>query len=379
MQRSLRPTWAEVDLDAVAHNIDLVKELVAPAGVCAVIKAFAYGHGLVRIAETAARAGVSYLGVALPEEGRAVRQAGLDIPILVLSEPVVDAMDEVVYFSLTPTLYTYDAIESMARVAAREKHNDYPVHLKVDTGMNRVGVPFPDAADVARMIRKQPSLDLEGVFTHFAGAELEDDSFTRNQFQRFSELTGSLEQESGRPKILHAANSAAAMKFPETRLDMVRIGIAMYGISPAAALASALPLRPAMSLKSQVLFVKKVPAGESVSYGMEYQTPTETVIATVPAGYSDGVPRRLGLAGGEVLINGKRCRIAGAVTMDQTIVDCGPNAEVAVGDEVVFLGTQDSESITAWEWAQILSDSPYVMISGISSRVPRRYVRGHSS
>lgn len=375
MQRTLRPTSAEVDLDAIAHNIKLVQELVAPAGVCAVIKAFAYGHGLVRVAEAAARAGVSSVGVALPEEGRAVRQAGLDVPIVALSEPHSDAMDEIVFFSITPSLYTRDAIESLESIAAREKRSDYPVHMKVDTGMNRVGVPVAEAEDIARIIWKQPSLKLEGVFTHFAGAEMQDGSFTKSQFQKFCEFTDWIEREHERPQILHAANSAAAMRFPQMRLDMVRVGIAMYGISPSAELADVLPLRPAMSLKSELVFAKRVPQGEKVSYGMAYETSRDTVLATIPIGYADGVPRRLGLSGGEVLINGKRHRIAGAVTMDQTIVDCGPNAEVTAGDEVVFLGTQGSETVTAWEWAQTLDDSPYVMISGISSRVPRRYVR----
>jgi alanine racemase len=373
MQKSVRPTWAEIDLAAIAKNVETVRSFVAPAEVCAVVKAFGYGHGLVRVAEAAITAGATSAGVALVEEGRALRQAGIDEPILVLSEPLPTAMDELVQFGLTPSVYSLDGVESLGGAVERARVSDYPVHVKIDTGMNRVGVSPADALDVVRAVEKHKRLKLQGVFTHFSVADEPQNQYTKKQLERFQRLLDLFEHENISIPVRHAANSAAALAFPESHFDMVRLGIAMYGIAPSLELAGIVPLQPAMSLKTRVTFVKRIGPNEPISYGMRYRTSKESTIATAPIGYADGLNRALGIQRADVLIGGQRHNIAGTVTMDQVVVDCD-NSEIAIGDEVVLLGRQGNEEISAWEWAHHLNDIAWTVVCGVSSRVPRRYL-----
>ena len=376
----LRPAWAEIDLGAITHNARVLSELVAPAELCAVVKAWAYGHGPVQAAEAALYGGATRLAVALVEEGCMLRSAEITEPVLVLSEPPAAAFPEVVASDLTPTLYTFEGVESAAKaVAASGRDEPLPVHVKVDTGMHRVGAS-PDAAPaVVRAVAGHPELQLEGLYTHFAVAdEPARDDFTAGQLTQLRQVADRLAESGIRPALLHAANSAGAIAHPAARLDLVRCGIALYGQAPSPELASAATvpaLRPALSFKARVSYVKEVPAGEGVSYGLRYTTPADTVVATVPLGYADGVPRRLAAAGGEVLVGGRRCPIAGTVTMDQLTVDCGPGASVAAGDEIVLIGRQGGEAITAWEWAQRTGTIAYEILCGVSQRVPRTYIR----
>lgn len=371
--RSVRPTWAEIDLAAITHNVQTIKTKTAPAKFCAVVKAFAYGHGLVRVAETAVRAGADYLAVALVEEGRALRNAGIDEPILLLSEPLPNAMAELVESRLIPTLYSREGMEALAsEVPVGER---YPVHVKVDSGMHRVGINPNDAIGLIEAIAKHDRLTLEGVFTHLAVADELDNAYTGSQLERFQSVLDALATKNIAPTMVHAANSAAALAHPQARFDLVRVGIAMYGVPPSGDFVNGYDLHPAMSLHSRVTYVKRVPANSSVSYGMHYQTSNETTLATLPVGYADGVVRELGLCGGEVLLGGKRFPIAGAVTMDQVVIDCG-DEDVHIGDEAVLLGRQGNEEISAWEWAEKLGTTiDYTIVTGISSRVPRRYVQ----
>lgn len=369
-----RPAWAEVDLAAVRANVAAIIELVAPADVCVVVKANGYGHGAVPVARAALDAGASWLAVALVEEGVALRREGVDAPILLLSEPPVSAMPDALRHRLTPTLYTNRGVKAAADAAASGS-GPWAVHVKVDTGMHRVGAHPGDAIGIVASARTSRRLEVEGLWTHLAVADDPDraDDFTAHQLDAFAAVVDDLARRGPRPPLLHAANSAGALLHPAARLDLVRCGIAAYGIPPAPGRDGGVPLRPAMTLRAEVTFAKRLPAGEGLSYGLHYVTSEPTVIATVPLGYADGVPRRLAFTGGEVLIGGQRRPIAGAVTMDQLLVDCGRDAEVSAGDEVVLLGPQGDEEITADEWAGRLDTIAYEIVCGIGARVPRRY------
>jgi len=372
-----RPVWAEIDLSALRDNARWLTSRVAPAQLCAVVKAFGYGHGPVRAAEAAVAGGASWLAVATVEEGVQLRQAGITEPVLLLSEPVPAAMTDVVAWRLTPTLYTPDAVGAAARaVAGYGRTARLLVHVKVDTGMHRVGADPERAVSVARDVAARPELELEGLCTHFAVADEPDDPYTGEQLARFLKVVDRLAAEGIRPALLHAANSAGAIAFPEARLDLVRCGIALYGLAPSPELAAECAgLRPAMAVKARVLFAKRVEAGERLSYGLRYRLERDAWVATVPIGYADGLPRRLSETGGEVLIGGRRRPIAGTVTMDQITVDCGDDP-VHPGDEVVLLGRQGEAEITAWDWADRLGTIAYEIVCGISSRVPRDYRAG---
>jgi alanine racemase len=283
-------------------------------------------------------------------------------------------MDDVVAHGLTPTVYTPAAIEAAAKaVAASARREPLPVHVKVDTGMHRVGAAPDTALRLALAVNESAELRLDGLWTHFAVADEPDHPFTTTQVRRFDDVVEELAAHGIRPPLLHAANSAGALTRPDARYDMVRCGIALYGLAPSPQLASAAELRPALALKAQVTLVKRVGAGESISYGLRYRLERPAFIATVPIGYADGVPRRLSAVGGEVLIGGRRRPIAGTVTMDQITVDCGDDDTVAAGDEVVLIGRQGADEIGAWDWATRLDTIAYEVVSGISRRVPLDY------
>jgi alanine racemase len=370
-----RPVWAEVDLGAVGHNVATLLALAAPAELCAVVKADGYGHGAVPVARAAIEGGATSLAVALVEEGAELREAGITAPVLLLSEPPHAAMADVVGFQLTPTLYTLAGLEAAAKavVSSGPAARPLPVHVKVDTGMHRVGATPSDAVALALAVAARPELDLQGLWTHFAVADDPDHPYTSDQLARFDSVIDDLHQLGIRPPQLHAANSAATMAHPAARYDLVRCGIAVYGVAPSLALQGRADLVPALTLRARVSYVKEVAGGESLSYGLRYRVSGQTVVATVPIGYADGVPWQLGVAGGEVLLGGHRRPIAGSVTMDQILLDCGDAAEVRPGDEVILLGRQGNEEILAWEWAERAGTIAYDILCGIGARVPRRY------
>ena len=372
----MRAARAEVDLEAVAHNVAVLRAAVAPALLCAVVKADGYGHGAIATGEAVLAAGADWLAVALVEEAAVLRRAGLTAPILLLSQPRLADLPTAVRLDLRVCVHTASAIELLA-AAAREQGRTVLVHLKVDTGMNRIGVAPADAVAMAQEIRRHPELELEGVFTHCAVADELDNPFTEMQFERFEQVVAELAAAGIEPPIRHAANSATAIEHPRGRYDLVRCGIAVYGIAPAAGLASELDLHPALTLRAEVSMAKRVVAGDGVSYGLRHRFERDTTVATVPIGYADGVPRRFGLCGGEVLIGGRRRNVVGVVTMDQLMVDCGDDL-VAAGDEVVLIGRQGSEVITADEWAERLDTIAYEVVCGIGPRVPRFYRRAQA-
>lgn len=367
-----RWAWAEIDLDAIAHNVRVLRDRAAPAAVWAVVKANGYGHGAIDVAEAAVSAGAEGLCVALVQEGIELRRAGIDAPILVLTEQPDDAAADIVAHDLTPTVYRRTFLDALVA----EQPVDLPVHLMVDTGMQRVGTHPHAAASVAAAIaQRAPALRLEGVYTHFAIADdCHPDAieFTDGQLAKLGRV---LEQLPPIPMV-HAANSAAALARRDARLSMVRTGIAVYGISPGPGVDHLCgDLRPAMELKARVSFVKQVRSGSRISYGLRHRFDRDTTVATIPIGYADGVPRRLHAVGGTVLIGGRRCPIVGAVTMDQLMVDCDDH-DVRVGDDVTLIGSQvtpdgSTERISAEDWAAALDTIGYEIVCGISPRVPR--------
>ncbi|MGZ8629928.1 MAG: alanine racemase [Actinomycetota bacterium] len=363
----LRPTWVEVDLDAIGHNVRTLS--FEGVEVMAVVKADGYGHGDVRVAEAALGAGAAWLGVALVEEGLGLRVAGIEAPILVLSEFPPGSEVAAVAAALTPTLATDAGLERLA-AAAGELPVPLGVHVKVDTGMHRVGVWPPEEAAgfVERVVHA--GLDLEGLWTHLACADT-DEVTTKEQLERFAGVIASVRDVGHRPRVLHAANTAGAVDHPASRFDLIRPGIGIYGVEPAPGVGTGMGLRPALTWRSAITAVRRLPAGRRVSYGHRYALPKDSWVATVPVGYADGYPRA-GSSRADVLIGGRRCRVAGSVTMDQLIVDCG-ELEPHQGDEVVLVGTQDAETVSAWELAERCDTIAYEILSRIGERVPRRY------
>jgi len=400
-----RPAWAEVDLDAVRHNAAALATTAGRSSLCAVVKADGYGHGAVPVARAAIAGGASWLAVALVEEAIVLREAGIDVPILLLSEPLPSAMAEAVRHHLVPTLYTHRGVEALSRAAGRAGGGGGPpveVHLKVDTGMHRVGADPADLVGLADRVTDDPALRLGALWTHLAVADGDDPGdreFTALQLARFDRAVAGLRASGIQPPMVHVANSAATVLVPDSRRDMVRCGIALYGVAPSPVIATALAgsggedrdggkgegqsprgLAPVLSLRAQVAFVRELDAGARPSYGRRRPLPERSVVATVPIGYADGVPRRLFDGGGEVLIGGVRRPLAGVVTMDQIVVDCGPDdgraPAVRVGDEVVLIGRQGDQEIAASEWAGRLGTIAYEVLCGIGPRVPRLTVGG---
>jgi len=283
-------------------------------------------------------------------------------------------MGAAVAADLRPTVYTPEGVEAAAK-AAVGLPRPLRVHLKVDTGMHRVGAAPAAAVALAAAVVERPELHLEGLFTHFAVAdELDRADHTAGQLAGLHKVAAELAALGIRPDVLHAANSAGLLAHPASRLDLVRCGISLYGLAPSPALRGVVDLRPALRLLAEVSFVKPLAAGQAVSYGLRWTAPADTVVATLPIGYADGVPRRYGACGGEVLVGGRRCPVVGTVTMDQLLVDCGPASTVQAGDECVLIGRQGDQEVTAWEWAERTGTIAYEVVCGLSARVPRLWV-----
>lgn len=366
--RRFRPTFVEVDLVAVRHNV----RLLTPEGVelMAVVKADGYGHGDVAVARAALEAGASWLAVSLVEEGLALRERGISAPILVLTEFPPGSEKEALAGGLTPSVYTEQGLAGLQQ-AAGSTGRPLGVHLKIDTGMHRVGLwPPEDAPAFARRIL-EAGLELHAMWTHFSDAETDDEA-TLEQLRRFRDAVRAVtETGPGRP-LLHTANSGATIRFPQTHLDLVRPGAAIYGLDPGGGVGGGLDLRQALTWRSAVSMVKRLPAGERLSYGGRYTLERDATVATVPVGYEDGFPRT---ASGKahVLIGGRRHPVVGTITMDQVLVDCGDDP-VSAEDEVVLLGTQGDERITVEELAGQAETIGRAITTGISERVPREYV-----
>ncbi len=375
-----RPAWAEIDLAAVTQNASVLARLAAPADLCAVVKAHGYGHGGPAVARAAVAGGARCLAVALADEGVELRQHGITAPVLLLSECGSDAVDTALAYGLTPTLYSLEAIEACA-ASARAAGRPVAVHVKVDTGMHRVGADPVALLAIAAAVAREPMLHLEGIWTHLPvadGEQPEDRAYTEWQLDLFERLVAGLAAAGIKAPVLHAANTAGAVAFSRSRHDMVRCGLGLYGYLPGPAVQAAFVaqagsdrLHPAMALKARVVAVRRLEPGERPSYGRLRPLPARSWVATVPIGYADGVPRALFGAGYEVLIGGVRRPLAGMVTMDQIVVDCGDDDAVRPGDEVVLLGRQGDAVITADDWAAMLGTISYEVVCGVGPRMPR--------
>ncbi len=365
-------TTAVVDLGAVAANVATLRAVAAPAEVWAVVKADGYGHGAIPCARAALAGGATAVCVATPDEGAALRAAGIAAPVLVLSEPAPADAPVLVARRLAAVAYTAPYIDALGAAAARAGVV-HPVHLKLDTGMHRVGAAPADAVALARRVAEHPALALEAVLTHLAVADEPDDPFTAIQLDRLDAALAALRAEGLEPPVVHAANSAGALAHARARRTAVRCGIAVYGIVPGPGVGHLCEgLRPALRWVARVAYVKRVEVGERVSYGLRHTFGRAATVATVPVGYADGVPRRLHAVGGAVLIGGRRRPIVGVVTMDQLMVDCGDD-DVRPGDEVVLLGEQGGQRVTPEDWGERLGTIGYEIVCGIGVRVPRAY------
>jgi alanine racemase len=373
LMRPERPTWLEIDLSAIGNNTHRIKDLVGPAvRVLASLKADGYGHGALKVARTVLHNGASMLGVATVSEAIPLREAGIAAPILVFGYVPLWQMREAVRLDLTVTIYASEAARALAR-AAQALGKTARVHVKVDTGMGRLGIRSEQLDEIlalVREVRDLPGLELEGIFTHFAKADAEDLTHARLQLARFQNVLQAIEAEGMRPPLVHAANSAATFSLPEARFDMVRPGIALYGLDPSPEVRLPAGFRPALSFKTQVAQVKLIPAGEGISYGCTYITERPTWIAVLPVGYADGF-RRAPATWGSVLIHGQEAPILGRVCMDQSMVDVSHIPGVRVGDEVVLIGRQGQAALTAETVAGRLGTINYEVVSEILARVPR--------
>lgn len=372
-----RPTWLEIDLGAIANNVRLLRRLVGSDPLlCGVVKANAYGHGAVPVSQAILAAGVDRLAVAAALEGMELRQAGIQAPILILGYTPLWQAAAVVDAGLTTTIFDLESAQALDTAAAQAGQRAV-VHVKVNTGMNRLGVNVDQAGSLLAAISDLPNLTLEGIFTHFHSADLVDKQATQIQLARFTHLLQELETAGLRPPIAHAANSPATLTLPESHLDMVRAGIALYGLPPDDP-QTLLPsgFQPALSWKAVIAQVRELSAGEGVSYGHEFVASTPRVIAVIPVGYADGFPRAP-RHWQSVLIHGHFAPIVGRVCMDQFMVDVteiATHRQVTQGDEVVLIGRQGENELTAQEVGRRLGTINYDVVSRILSRVPRLYV-----
>ncbi len=379
--------WSEIDLNAISHNVRELCRITSPGSrLMAVVKANGYGHGALEVALVALKNGADCLGVARMDEGVHLRKAGITVPILILGYTPPEHSETLVAHRLIQTVYTFEAAEALSEAAAGLQERA-KVHIKVDTGMGRLGL-LPDsprisllgkhlpgnAQRVIESIFRLPHIEIEGIFTHFATADSQDKTHTLQQLERFLEFLDKLKAHGLEFPLRHAANSAALIDLPETHLDMVRPGISIYGFYPSDEVSKErVSLAPAMMLKTRVIHVKMVPAGFHVSYGLTYQTENPTVIATVSAGYADGLNRLLS-SRGQMLVRGSRAKIVGRICMDLTLLDVGHIPDVRIGDEVVIFGSQGQEFIPVEEMAEALNTIHYEIVTSVASRVERVFL-----
>jgi len=364
-------TWVEIDLGAISHNLHQIKNRVEPNGakVLAVVKDNAYGHGAVEVAQAAAGVPVHMLGVATVEEAVELRQAGIELPILVLCCILPKQAEEVVRHDVTQTVCDLSTCESLS-AEADHLGKQAKVHVKVDTGMGRIGVRYDEAVHFVENIAQLPRLAIEGIFTHFAVAEA-DEAFTILQLERFNSVISNVDRMGIHIPLRHAANSAAVLGLPASYFNMVRPGLMIYGLYPIGS-PREIELRPALSLKTRVVYLKEVSAGWSISYGRTYIAQEPTVVATLAIGYGHGYNRRLSNSG-EALIRGIKAPIIGTVCMDQCLCDVTHILGVSIGDEVVLIGRQGDEEITTDEVAQKAGTISYEILCAINARIPRIY------
>lgn len=364
-----RAAWAQIDLSAIEHNIKEIKsKLSNNTKLCAVIKANGYGHGALAMAKTSLKAGAQYLAVSMLQEAMQLRDAGIQEPILILGYTPVEQSDCVVRNSITQTVFSLKSAKVLSKVAVHQ-NKIAKIHLKIDTGMRRIGVLPEEAGILAKKIAALPNVEIEGVFSHFADSDSIDKSFTYTQLERFRMAISLIEAQGINIPIKHMANSAAILEVPEAHFDMVRAGVILYGLWPSTDVKKTIDLKPAFSLKAYITQIKHVPANESISYGCTFFTKRDSIIATLPLGYADGYMRLLaGKAMAEV--KGQRVPVVGRICMDQCMIDVTDVHGVKQGDTVTLCGGM----IPVDEVAKWLGTINYEIICMVGSRIPRMYV-----
>ncbi len=365
-----RATRAIIDLGAVSHNVaEIRKEIGNERGLMAMVKADGYGHGAVEVSRAALRSGADSLGVAIPEEGQQLREAGIEVPILVVGLSQLEEAYKVIKFRLSQTVASVELLEALDSEAGKAS-TKVNVHVKVDTGMGRIGINPDDAVSFVRKVKDFKNLNLEGIFSHFPSSDERDKTFSIGQLQLFNQVISNLRLAGIEIPQKHMANSGAVLDLPQSYYDMVRPGIMLYGIYPSREVSRSIKLRPAMTFKTKVAQVKVVPAGTPISYGRTFITNKKTTVAMLPVGYEDGYNRLLSNRG-EVLIKGHRAPIIGNVCMDMCMVDASGVEDVRPGDEVVLFG----EDPPVWEFATKIGTIPNEVVCAVSKRVPRIYVQ----
>ncbi len=367
---------AEINLDNIAHNIKQIKSRInKDTKLLAVVKADAYGHGAVEVSKICLYSGADLLGVATCDEGVQLRNASIQVPVLILSKTVEAQLDTVINYELTQTVYTYEMAKQLSKAAKKLSKTAY-AHIKIDTGMSRIGfLPNEESLETIEKIFKLDNIEITGVFTHFSTADEADKSFTAEQYRRFRYVTDAIEKNGHKGLIRHCANSAAILDMPQYQLDMVRSGIITYGMFPSTEVSKDIDLKPAMTIKSQIIHIKTLDEGIGIGYGRTFFTNRKTVVATVPVGYADGYSRKLSNKA-RVIINGHYANVIGNVCMDQLMVDI-TDIDANVGDVVILMGSCGDLSVSAEELAKIEGTINYEVVCDVGKRVPRIYIRNN--
>ena len=376
MKKLLGPTWIEIDLDAIAQNVKNIKQLIGgKKELMAVVKGNAYGHDILEVSSVVLNNGATRLAVARLEEGIFLRKAGIDVPILILGLTLKQQAELLVLHNITPTVCEYEIIEKLSESAIKED-KIVKIHLKVDTGMGRIGIFYYDILKFIKRLRALKNVEIEGIFTHFSVADEKVKTYTEKQFKKFMEVLTVLEKEEIRIPIKHVGNSATLLDLPHMWLDLVRPGISIYGLYPSTEVQKTIKLIPAHSFKTRIVFLKELPMGESIGYGRTYTTnQRRTKVASLPLGYADGYNRLLSNQV-EVLVRGRRFPIIGRICMDQTMIDVTNLPQVEIGDEVVLWGRQGEEEITVEEIAEKIGTINYEIVHmPDKKRVPKLFIK----
>jgi len=364
-----RPVWAEVNLGALKHNLKVVKGYTN-SEIMPIVKADAYGHGAVEVVRALKTEGISRFGVAFLEEALELRKCFPGLTFMVIGPTLPQYSDILVKEEIIPEIFQVEQAEALSK-AALKLNKKARLHIKVDTGMGRIGFREGALEDIIR-ISRLPGLVLEGIYTHLATADSADPTYTQEQLEKFDRLYEQLEMKGIHIPIRHAANSAALIRFPRSHYELCRPGIILYGMQPISHMATETELKPVLSLKARISHLKTIESGQSVGYGRSFIASRPTKVATLPIGYADGLRRDLS-NGGQVLVKGKRARIIGKICMDQVMIDVSEIADIKIGDTVTIIGQDEGEAITAEEMASALGTISYEIFCGISKRVPRVY------
>jgi len=370
LKKHSRPSWAEIDLSALGFNLGQIKKKLLPGvKIMPIVKADAYGHGLVEVSKYLVTQGVDYLGIATVDEGIRLRESGINIPLFLLGKIICEEAEAVLEYNLIPTVCNSEVAIALNSLA-RQKDSRIKVHIKIDTGMGRIGVSHKAALEFFLELKDLTKIEIEGIWTHFASSE--DLDFSKLQLNRFNFVLGGLKELGFKFDYIHAANSTAVLNNEDSHFNMVRPGLALYGVYPDISVKEAVELKPVMHLKTRIVFIKRVNAGQTISYGRTFITKKDSIIATLPIGYGDGYRWALSNRA-KVILRGRRVPVVGRICMDQTMIDVTDIPDVRLGEEVALMGEQGSERVSAEELASLSGTIAYEILCGISPRIPRTY------